>query len=66
MAYASGLLTSEALVLATGGLPLMIVGGWIGAAGFRRSGAGVQRPLALAALIVTAVLSIVRGLAELF
>ncbi len=65
MTYASGLLTQEPLLLAAYGLPLMIVGGWIGTAGFHRANSKVHRPVALATLVITALLSTIRGLSDL-
>jgi uncharacterized membrane protein YfcA len=47
------------------GLPLMILGGWIGAALFRRYGQTAYRPVAIASLAITAAASIARGLGGL-
>ncbi len=64
-AWYSGLLTMETVVLAACGMPLMVVGGWLGAFWFRRLGGGAYRRIALGALCFTALASILRGIAAL-
>ena len=64
MSWLSGSLTQAALALAAGGMPFFLLGGWIGAAGFRRFGVASYRPAAIASLGATALASIVRGLAD--
>jgi uncharacterized membrane protein YfcA len=61
----AGLITSDALLLALLGLPLMIGGGWLGTRLFRRHGARGYRPVAIMALGATAAAAILRGLAGL-
>jgi uncharacterized membrane protein YfcA len=46
-------------------MPLMVVGGWIGARGFLRFGARSYRMLTLAALLFTAAASLARAAADL-
>lgn len=65
MVYASGLLGWPSAALALGGLPLMMLGGWIGAIGFRRYGGAAYRPAAGAALLVTAAVAIAKGVADM-
>lgn len=65
MVAVAGLLDSTALVLAALGMPLMLGGGWIGAAAFRRFGGRSYRPLAIGALLITAAASITRALFDL-
>lgn len=64
-AAVTGLLTRDALLLAVIGLPIMLAGGWLGAALFRRAGHRSYRRAATAALALTASLSIARGLSGL-
>ena len=61
----TGLLSRDAAIIAATGLPLMLVGGWLGAALFRRSGHRSYRVIAVVTLSVTALLSIGKGLAGL-
>jgi uncharacterized membrane protein YfcA len=65
MVYASGLLGWPSVALAAGGLPLMMLGGWIGAIGFRRYGGSAYRPAAGAALLLTAAVAIAKGFADM-
>ena len=65
MVAAAGLLDGPALLLAALGMPLMIGGGWLGARAFRRYGARSYRPLALGALLLTALASLTRALFDL-
>lgn len=65
MVFFSGLLGWPSVALALGGLPLMMLGGWIGAIGFRRFGGSTYRPAAGAALLVTAVVAIAKGAADM-
>ncbi len=65
MVFFSGLLGWPSVALAVGGLPLMMVGGWIGAIGFRRFGGSAYRPAAGAALLVTAAVAIAKGVADM-
>ena len=65
MVAVAGLLDTPAIVLGVLGMPLMIGGGWLGTWAFKRYGARSYRPLALAALLLTAVASIARALADL-
>lgn len=66
MVAAAGLLDAPALVMGVLGMPLMLAGGWLGSWGFRRFGARSYRPLAIAALLLTAVASLARAGAELW
>jgi uncharacterized membrane protein YfcA len=61
-AYAAGLVTHDALLLALLGLPLMVGGGWLGTWLFRRHGRRGYRPVAVAALGATAAAAVARGL----
>jgi uncharacterized membrane protein YfcA len=65
MVAASGMLGTQGLVLAAAGLPLMILGSWLGAHGFRRFGGRSYRPVASVALLFTALVTIAKGLSEL-
>jgi len=65
MVYAAGLLDTASATLGLLGMPIMIGGGWLGTWAFKRYGARSYRPLALAALIVTAAASIIRALVDL-
>ena len=64
-AWWGGLLGLQALAIAGFGLPLMVVGGWIGTALFKRYGQTAYRPVALVALAVTALAALARGAAGL-
>jgi hypothetical protein len=66
MVASAGLLDAPALLLGLLGMPLMVVGGWIGARGFLRFGARSYRMLTLAALLFTAAASLARAAADLF
>ncbi|HEY0419423.1 MAG TPA: hypothetical protein VGC80_07880, partial [Acetobacteraceae bacterium] len=63
--YAAGLLNTEALILAAAGIPVMAAGSWAGAWAFLRFGHSTYRPAATAALALTALASIGKGIAEL-
>ena len=62
MVAAAGLVDGAAILLAALGMPLMVGGGWLGARAFQHYGARSYRPLALGALLLTAVASITRAL----
>ena len=66
MVATAGLLDTPAIVLGVLGMPLMLAGGWLGTWGFKRFGARSYRPLALAALLLTAAASLARAAADLF
>lgn len=61
----SGLLGLQGVALGAGGLPLMVLGGWLGTKGFRRFGHRSYRLVATVALLFTALVTIVKGLSEL-
>ncbi|MBN8892103.1 MAG: sulfite exporter TauE/SafE family protein [Rhodospirillales bacterium] len=61
----SGLLGLGSVVLAIFLLPVMVLGGWLGAWAFRRFGHRSYRPFASAALLLTAAATIAKGIAEL-
>jgi uncharacterized protein len=61
----AGLLGLPPVLLAAFGLPLMILGGWLGSFLFRHYGHTAYRPTAILSLAVTAAASILRGLAGL-
>lgn len=65
MVASAGLLDTPAIVLGVLGMPLMVGGGWLGSWAFRHFGARSYRPLALAALLLTAAASLVRAAADL-
>ena len=65
MVAVAGLLDTPAIMLGILGMPLMVGGGWLGAWGFKHFGVRSYRPLAVAALLLTAAASIVRALADL-
>lgn len=58
----TGMLGLSSVLLAALGLPLMVVGGWFGTWLFRRYGQTAYRPIAIAALLLTAAAAIARGL----
>ncbi len=64
-AFAAGLVGQEHFVLAASGLPAMLVGTWLGRLGFERWGTRNYRPAAGAALLVTALAALAKGVAEL-
>ncbi len=64
-AWWGGLLGLQALAIAGFGLPLMVIGGWIGTAMFRRWGQTAYRPVAAVSLAATALAALARGAAEL-
>jgi hypothetical protein len=66
MVWGAGLLDGPALLLGLLGMPLMVAGGWLGTWAFRRFAARSYRPLALAALLLTAAASIARAAADLW
>ena len=64
-AFRGGLVLRDDLLIAAFGLPLMLLGGTIGAALFRRYGQRAYRPVAAISLGLTAAAAILRGLAGL-
>lgn len=61
----SGLLGLNGVLLGAAGLPLMVLGGWLGTRGFRRFGHRSYRPVASVALLFTALVSVLKGLSQL-
>ncbi len=61
MIWTAGLLDAPALLLGILGMPVMVAGGWLGTWAFKRFAARSYRPLALAALLLTAAATLARA-----
>jgi hypothetical protein len=64
-AVAAGLIDRGVLGFAAAGLPVMLAGSWLGGLLFRRVGQDAYRITAACALLVTAIITIARGVAGL-
>ncbi|MCX7382870.1 MAG: sulfite exporter TauE/SafE family protein [Alphaproteobacteria bacterium] len=64
-AWYGGMLGVQALIIAGGGLPIMVAGGWVGTWLFRRYGQTAYRPTAILSLAATGFAAIARGAAGL-